>query len=254
MNSYILRILRGQPGNQYWEEFEFACKKQANVISSLLEIQKNPVNRKGEKVTPVAWESGCLEEVCGSCSMLINGRPRQACTAIIDNLIAESGSSVITLAPFSKFPLVRDLVVDRSSMFENLKKVAAWVEVDSSSDTGFGPKISQAKQEVMYQLATCMTCGCCVESCPQVNDRSSFMGPAVIGQVRFFNIHPVAGMQKAKRLHTMMAPGGIAGCGNAQNCVQVCPKKIALTDAIASIGRDTTLQAIKDLFSLPERD
>lgn len=254
MNSYILRILRGQPGNQYWEEFEFTCKKQANVISSLLEIQKNPVNRMGEKVAPVAWESGCLEEVCGSCSMLINGKPRQACTAIIDNLIAESGSSVITLAPFSKFPLVRDLVVDRSSMFENLKKVAAWVEVDLSTDTGFGPKISQEKQEVMYQLATCMTCGCCVESCPQVSDRSPFMGPAVIGQVRFFNIHPVAGMQKAKRLHTMMEPGGISGCGNAQNCVKVCPKKIALTDAIASIGRDTTLQAIKDLFSLPDRD
>jgi succinate dehydrogenase / fumarate reductase iron-sulfur subunit len=61
-------------------------------------------------------------------------------------------------------------------------------------------------------------------------------------------------MQKAKRLETMMAPGGISGCGNAQNCVKVCPKKIPLTDAIAAIGRDTTLKAIKDLFSLPEED
>ena len=254
MNTYIIRILRGEPGRQYWEEFELEHRARANVITALMDIQKSPVNRKGEKVTPVVWESGCLEEVCGSCSMLINGMPRQACTAIIENLVKESGSSTITLAPFTKFPLVRDLIVDRSSMFENLKKLASWVEVDSSQNSQFGPKISQEKQEIMYQLSTCMTCGCCVEGCPQVNDRSPFMGPSLIGQVRLFNIHPIAGMQKAKRIHEMMLPGGVSGCGNAQNCVRVCPKKIPLTDAIAAIGRDTTLQAIKDLFSLPERD
>lgn len=252
--SFILRILRGQPGKQFWEEFELERKPYANVISALMEIQRNSINIKGEQVSPVAFESGCLEEVCGSCSMLINGKPRQACTALIESLIVEYSSHIITLAPFTKFPLVRDLIVDRSSMFENLKKVSAWLEVDSSRDAGFGPKISQDKQDVMYHLAQCMTCGCCVEGCPQVNERSSFMGPAVIGQVRLFNLHPVAALQKAKRLEQMMSKGGVSGCGNAQNCVRVCPKHIPLTDAIAAIGRDTTLQAIKDLFSLPERD
>ena len=81
---YILKILRGHPGHQYWEEFELKLAPMANVISSLMEIQRHPINRKGEKVTPVVWESGCLEEVCGSCSMLINGYPRQACTALIE--------------------------------------------------------------------------------------------------------------------------------------------------------------------------
>lgn len=251
---YILRILRGCPGEQYWEEFELIRKAGANIITALLDIQRSPINRDGKKVTPVAWESGCLEEVCGSCSMLINGKPRQACTALINSLIAETGSEVITLAPFSKFPLLRDLVVDRSSMFENLKKAKAWIDVDNSKDQGPGPKISPQKQEIMYQLSTCMTCGCCLEACPQVNSKSPFMGPSVIGQVRLFNIHPVGAMQKAERLHFMMQEGGISGCGNAQNCVLVCPKGIPLTDVIAAIGRDTTLQAIKDLFSLPDRD
>ena len=80
--TYILRIFRGHPGHQYWEEFELDWLPSANVISSLMDIQRRPVNRQGEKVTPIVWESGCLEEVCGSCSMLINGYPRQACTAI----------------------------------------------------------------------------------------------------------------------------------------------------------------------------
>ncbi len=248
MNTYTLKILRGTEQNQYWEEFTLDWKKGANVISALMQIQRNPVNSKGLAVEPVVWESGCLEEVCGSCSMLINSKPRQACSALIERLVEEAHSDVITVAPFTKFPLIRDLIVDRSSMFENLKKVNAWVEADSSTDTGFGPKISQEKQEIMYHLSRCMTCGCCVEACPQVNAKSPFMGPAVIGQTRLFNIHPVASMQKAKRLHIMMQEGGISGCGNAQNCVRVCPKNIPLTDAIAAIGRDTTLQAIKDLF------
>ena len=72
------------PGRQYWKEFELDLEPMANVISALMEIQKNPINKKREKVEPVVWEQGCLEEVCGSCSMLINGRPRQACTALIE--------------------------------------------------------------------------------------------------------------------------------------------------------------------------
>src|SRR4051812_25153649 len=134
--KYILKIYRGHPGHQYWEEFELELVPLANIISSLMEIQRNPINRQGEKVTPVVWESGCLEEVCGSCSMLINGYPRQACTALIERIIEETGHSTITLAPFTKFPLVRDLIIDRSRMFENLKKVHAWIEVDGSFDRG----------------------------------------------------------------------------------------------------------------------
>ncbi len=254
MKTFILRIYRGHPGNQYWEEFELERKPAANIISALFEIQKNPINRQGQKVTPVVWESGCLEEVCGACSMLVNGKPRQACTAIVEVILNETKSDTITLAPFSKFPLVRDLMVDRTRMFENLKEVFAWIETDDSRDAGPGPKISPEKQEVMYALSKCMTCGCCLEACPQVNDHSKFIGPASIGQVRLFNTHPVGRFQKPKRLHVMMQEGGVGDCGNAQNCVRVCPKNVPLTDAIAAIGRDSTLQAIKDLFSLPDRE
>lgn len=252
--KYILKIYRGTPGKQYWEEFELPLGPMTNVISGLMEIEKNPINRKGEKVEPVVWESGCLEEVCGSCSMLVNGRPRQSCTAIIHRIVKETGSNVITLAPFTKFPLVRDLVVDRTSMFDNLKKVHAWIDVDGVYDKGPGPKISQEKQDIMYTLSTCMTCGCCVEACPQAHVKGDFVGPQIFGQVRLFNAHPTGKMQQSKRLRSLMEKGGISDCGNAQNCVKVCPKNIPLTDAIASIGRDVTLQALRDLFSFPDRD
>ena len=253
-NTFILKILRGDSTKQYFEEFELERRPLYNVISALMDIQKHPYNRKGEKVEPVVWEMGCLEEVCGSCSMLVNGNPRQACTAIIEPIIEKTGHTTITLAPLTKFPLVRDLCVDRTSMFNNLKKVKGWIEVEGSHTHSFGPRISQEKQNTMYVLSTCMTCGCCSEGCPQVNEHSKFIGPATISQVRLFNLNPIGETQKKDRVHAIMEDGGIEPCGNAQNCVQVCPKQIPLTESIAAIGRDATKQAFFDLFGSDERN
>lgn len=251
--TVTLKIFRGTPGHQYWEEFALPRHPSLNVISALMEIQKNPVNKKGEKTTPVAWEQGCLEEVCGSCSMLVNGHPRQACTALIENIIKETGFATITLAPFTKFPLVRDLCVDRTKMFDALKKVRAWVTIDSSNDTGqFGPPISQEVQEAMYVLSTCMTCGCCSESCPQVNDHSAYMGPSAMSQARFFNSNPIGALEKSERLEAVMGDEGISGCGNAQNCTRVCPKNIPLTESLAVIGREATRRALSKFLGTPD--
>jgi len=237
-----LKVLRqdgpGQEATRRWEEFAIPWHPQMNVISALMEIQKNPVDAKGQKVSPVVWEASCLEEVCGSCTMLVNGKVRQACSAMIDRI--SPNLEPITLAPMSKFPLVRDLIVDRSRMFQDLKKVKAWVDLDGSHELGPGPRQSQENQEEAYPLSRCMTCGCCLEACPQVNANSSFIGPAALNQVRLFNLHPSGKMHAAERLEAVMGEGGVADCGKAQNCVEVCPKEIPLVDSIAVVGRQTT--------------
>jgi succinate dehydrogenase / fumarate reductase iron-sulfur subunit len=170
--------------------------------------------------------------------MIINGKVRQSCTALIDQ-ISPNGEP-ITLQPMTKFPLVRDLQVDRSRMFNDLKKVKAWVQLDGSHELGPGPRQSQENQEEAYPLSRCMTCGCCMEACPQVNDASPFIGPAAISQVRLFNLHPSGKMHAAERLEALMGEGGVADCGKAQNCVEVCPKEIPLVDSIAQVSRQTT--------------
>ena len=245
---FTLKIFRGIEEQQYWEEFELESKPLMNITSALMEIQKNPINNRGEKVEPVVWEQGCLEEVCGSCSMLVNGRPMQSCTVLVERVLAATASDTITIAPFSKYPLLRDLVVNRDGMFEALKTVHAWIDVDDALDRGFGPKISPQVQDVRYALSTCMTCGCCMEACPQFNAKSKFIGPAPISQVRLFNSHPVGKIAESERLQPMMEEGGVSDCGNAQNCVQVCPKGIPLTESIGVIGRDVVKESIKRIF------
>src|SRR5437899_2768998 len=176
----ILRVKR-QAGPKHaprWEEFALNWRPAMNVIICLRDIAENPVTRDGKKTTPVTYESNCLEEVCGSCAMLINGKARMACSALVD------------------------------------------------------------------PLSRCISCGNCLEVCPQVNENNAFVGAAIISQVRLFNMHPTGAMHARERLEALMGPGGIADCANAQNCVKACPKEIPLTESIAEMNRQAWKQAL----------
>src|SRR5689334_1307242 len=111
-----LKILRqaSKDEDSHWETFEIPFREKLNVISALIEIQKNPTTAEGQTVKPPAWEAACLEEVCGSCTMNINGGIRQACTALIEDVGEVKGDTYeVNLEPMKKFPLIRDLIVDR---------------------------------------------------------------------------------------------------------------------------------------------
>lgn len=269
--SFEVRILRQDgPGQaSYWQRHRVKYEPDMNVISALQKIAAHPVTIDGQEVAPVAWECNCLEEVCGACSMLINGHVRQACTALVDRLL-EQRATEIELRPMSKFPVLRDLVVDRGRLFQALKKTTSWVAVDGYYDRGPGPSQSQEEQEQLYPLSHCMSCGCCVEACPQyayaeITQREGesadafaqrkaetydhlFLGAHAISQVVLFNAHPTGRHMSGVRLDALIAAGGIQDCGNAQNCVAVCPKEIPLSASIARAGRAATWQALRKWF------
>lgn len=268
---FDVRVLRQDaPGERsYWERFRVEREPDMNVISVLQRIAAMSHTADGNAVAPVAWDCNCLEEVCGACTMLVNGRTRQACTALVDRLL-EDRPDEIELRPMTKFPVVRDLMVNRSRLFHALQKVKAWIPVDGYYPLGPGPKQSQAAQAVAYPLSECMSCGCCLEACPQYTKVElpqregetaeqfaareheahdhAFVGAHAISQVMLFNTHPTGQMNANERIDALTADGGIQMCGNAQNCVSVCPKKIPLTTSIARAGRAATVRAFKKWF------
>jgi succinate dehydrogenase / fumarate reductase iron-sulfur subunit len=271
IRTFDTLVLRqdGPAQSSYWERHTVEYEADMNCISVLQKIAAKGLTAEGKRVAPVAWDCNCLEEVCGACTMVINGRVRQACTALVDKLLAE-GPGEIELRPMSKFPVVRDLVVDRSRMFETMKKIEAWLPVDSYDDLGPGPRQSQEQQQMAYELSKCMTCGCCLEACPQYlkidlprrpgesdeefrrrereeYDRS-FMGAFSIALVDMLNTNPIGAMNAGHRLDALISEGGIQVCGNAQNCVRVCPKEIPLTTSIGRMGRAATLHTLKKIF------
>jgi succinate dehydrogenase / fumarate reductase iron-sulfur subunit len=246
--NVILRIRRqdgpDKPETARWEEFAVPRRPNMNVISCLQYIAANPVTTDGKRTTTPVWDSGCLEEVCGACTMLINGKTRQSCSALVDKL-----DEPITLEPMTKFPLVRDLFVDRQRLFNDLKRAKAWVPIDGTYDLGPGPPLSQEQNDVRYPLSRCISCGCCLEACPQYTPANRFVGAAVISQVRLFNEHPIGKALKRERLEVMMEEGGVADCAKAGNCNEVCPKDIPLLESIAAVQRQASVHAIKKFFN-----
>jgi succinate dehydrogenase / fumarate reductase, iron-sulfur subunit len=248
-DNVLIRIRRQDgPGKpQRWEEFSVPRRPNMNIISCLQWIAAHPTTTSGKSTTTPVWDSGCLEEVCGACTMVINGKVRQSCSALVDRL--SDGNDPITLEPMSKFPVVRDLWVDRSRLFNDLKRVKAWVPIDGTYDLGPGPAMPQKLQEERYPLSRCISCGCCLEACPQYTPSNHFVGAAVISQARLFNDHPTGSALKEERLETLMEEGGVGDCGKAGNCVEVCPKDIPLLESIAAVQRQTTVYAIKSFFT-----
>jgi succinate dehydrogenase / fumarate reductase iron-sulfur subunit len=268
---FEVRILRQDSPDEpsYWERHRLEHEPDMNVTSVLQRIAAQATTIDGEHVAPVAYDANCLEEVCGSCTMIINGRVRQACSALVDKLLAERPEE-IELQPMSKFPVIRDLCVNRRRLFRALEKLQAWIPVDGYYNMGPGPRQSPEQQERAYPLSECMSCGCCVDACPQyahvevergakesdatfaVRENATydanFVGPHAVSQVIYYNLHPTGELNANARLDALMAPGGIQNCGNAQNCVAVCPKKIPLTTSIGHAGRQATVRAVTKWF------
>ncbi len=243
-----LRIKRqnSPTSESYWQEFRVEYKKGMNIISCLQAIARKPVDAQGKKTTPVVWDCSCLEEVCGACSMLVNGKPMQSCSTLVDNL----PDGPITLEPLSKYPIVRDLAVDRQPMFEALKQVKAWIPIDGTYAMGPGPRRGTDEAAEAYVFSRCMTCGCCMEACPNYDGHNpkQFIGPAPLGQAYYFGLNPTGKLNHSERLDALMTTNGIVACGNAQNCVEVCPKEIPLTEAISQLNRQVNRKWWSELF------
>jgi succinate dehydrogenase / fumarate reductase, iron-sulfur subunit len=253
----------------YWQSFVLDYEPGLNVTSVLQRIAANPTTKEGAKVTPVAYESGCLEEVCGSCTMRVNGRVRQACSALVDDLL-KSDAAGFELRPMAKFPVVRDLCVDRYRLFRALKKLQCWVPVDSYYDMGSGAKQSPEQQHQNYPLSQCISCGCCLDACPQYGkvvierrDNESaeaferrrdeeldrhFIGAAPMSQAVLMNGNPIGRAEAKRRIEAMTEPGGIQNCGKAGNCQAVCPKEIPLMDSWGRANRSATIHVVKKFF------
>lgn len=269
--TFELRILRqdapGEPS--YWERHRLQWEPDMNVTSCLQRVAEQSETTEGKRVAPVCYESNCLEEVCGSCTMLVNGRTRQGCSALVDRLLEETPGE-IELRPMSKFPVVRDLVVDRKRLFRSLEKVKAWIPVDGYYNLGPGPRVSPEQQEQAYPLSQCMSCGCCLEACPQYGKielvqqagetdvqfaqrqqaafDQGFVGAHAISQAVLFNLHPTGKMNAGERIDALTEEGGLQMCSNAQNCVAVCPKLIPLTTSIARANRAATVRTLTKWF------
>jgi len=245
MERALLKIKRQDDPEDlpYWELFEIELDEGSTVSQALRAISMNPVTAEGNPTTPVAWDCSCNEGVCGSCTVLVNGKARLACKVSVGEF-----DGPIKLEPLSKFPIVRDLKVDRNPMLEALRSHECWVALDDLEPAGVVPLADPEAEERISRYMDCVLCGSCSEACPQVNARSSFGGAFVFANVIRLNAHPIGAFGASARFTALGGRGGVGDCGRSENCEAVCPMGIPLAEAAAKLGWSTTWHSVKSFL------
>jgi len=198
----------------YIQKFVYTGDGNLTVADWLTEI-----NQTEAKNNRIAWECGCMEAKCGACAMLVNGYPVLACSQFL-KVAGRRGK--ILLEPFHKFPLVKDLVVDRSGMFDEIKRMKVWLQEKDSSEFGWD-------YDLQYQTGQCLQCGCCLEVCPNFFAGEDFAGAAAMVQAYKAMEQNTNDAHRTELAQEYRAKF-FSYCGQALSCKTVCPKKLPLDE------------------------
>lgn len=193
------------------------------------------LNRIREEQDPsLKFDFVCRAAICGSCGMLINGRPGLACRTLTSSLPEK-----ITLHPLPVFKMLGDLTVDTGTWFrQRAERTGSWIH----SDKPFNPHaveegMDNATAIDIYDLERCIECGCCIAGCATANIRDDFIGAAGLLRISRFMIDPRDDRDAARFFDVVGTDEGIFGCMGLMACEDICPKKIPLQRQLAALRR-----------------
>ncbi len=204
------------------------------------------LNRIREEHDPgLQFDFCCRAGVCGSCGMVVNGRPGLACHTKTKDL-----PETITLLPLPFFKLVGDLSVDTGVWFREMyQRVESWVHTDKQFDpTKREARMDNAVAEDIYELDRCIECGCCVAACGTARMREDFLGAAALNRVARFIIDPRDERTDAEYYSVIGDDNGIFGCMGLLACEDVCPKHLPLQDQLGILRRKMAVTAVKNII------
>ena len=206
----------------YKQTIEFDASPDDTVATLLntINARDDLKDVNGDPVGTIHWQCSCLQKKCGACAMRINGVPRLAC----DTKIGDLKSKTVTLEPLKKFPVVRDLIVDRSVLRENLIALHNWLESEASQ--------SEKNVDLAYDASRCIQCGCCLEVCPNFTAGESFFGAAAfVPASRILSQLP-----KGKKYDLVKEYGKhiYSGCGKSLSCHNICPVGIDIEHKLSN--------------------
>ncbi len=219
MQTITLRIARFNPANdstKKFMEFNVSYEKWTTVLEAILDVKQHFDHS-------IAVRYSCRQATCGSCGMIINGKPRLACFT----KISELNSNVVTVEPMNNFPIIRDLAVKFERLFDTHHKVKPYLIREDTEITSNAKEFLQTPEELeqYIQFSNCIKCGLCNSACPTMATDSSFVGPQALAQAYRY-VADSRDKGKNDRLKIIDDSHGIWRCHFAGSCSQVCPKGV----------------------------
>jgi len=176
----------------------------------------------------------CRAGICGSCAMLINGRPGLACSALTSKMQSE-----IALAPLPTFELIGDLSVFTGNWMRGLNEhLETWIHTESDKDFNILEEVMEPElAEEIYELDRCIECGCCVAGCGTMQMNENFLGAVGLNKVARYQLDPRDKRDDEDYYELVGDEDGVFGCMTLLGCEDVCPKNLPLQSKIAYLRR-----------------
>ena len=214
-----LRIARYNPekdSEKQFMEFSVPVEKWTTVLETILNVKQHQDHSVGVRYS-------CRQATCGSCGMIINGKPRLACFT----KVSELDSDVVTVEPMNNFPIIRDLAVKFERLFDTHHKIKPYLDREDTELESDAKEFLQSPEELekYIQFANCIKCGLCNSACPTMATDSSFVGPQALAQAYRY-VADSRDKGKDSRLKIIDDSHGIWRCHFAGSCSQVCPKGV----------------------------
>jgi fumarate reductase iron-sulfur subunit len=227
-----IRVLRFNPQQPEvaprWQTYELVDAAGMTLFIALTEIR--------EKLDPsLQFDFVCRAGICGSCAMLVNGRPALACRTLTQNLDVE-----FTLAPLPVFELIGDLSVNTGKWMRGMsERLQNWVhQQESDVDlTRLEARMEPELAEKIYELDRCIECGCCVSACGTARMREDFVGAVGLNKIARFRLDPRDTRSDDDFYELVGDDDGVFGCMSLLGCHDVCPKQLPLSTQIAFLRR-----------------
>lgn len=189
----------------------------------------DPVDVDGNQARRISWECSCMQKVCGACAMVINGMPRLACDTFVNLAPTTGAEPTLTLEPLTKFPVICDLVVDRSCILEHQKQAEVYIGT-FNKESGTSKYASE-----MYDAAKCLKCGLCLEVCPNyAKDAKDFFGAAYANEAFVSHASTADRQDELKKSYSKHFA---KGCSKALSCRDICPAKIPTLSSISYMNK-----------------
>ena len=238
--SITMQILRYRPEDERepaWESFEVPCHDEWMVLDGLNHI-------KDRLDGSLSYRWACRMGVCGSCGMVVNGKPVLTCATYLSAF----GDGPIRVEPIKGFPVIRDLVVDMEDFVDKLKSVKPWIIREQEKPLAEGEHLQTPDQLAEYkQYSMCINCLLCYSACPIYALEPEFIGPAAIALAQRYNMDS-RDQGSEQRMDVLSQHEGIWCCTFVGECSVVCPKNVDPAGAIQRYKVKATTDWFKSLL------